>query len=1072
MLRKLGIEPGEAKVFAWGAAALFLMGWADVSVKNVSETLFIKRVGVERLPLVFLANSVLLVVTTYAVGRSAARTDRLRLLPYVLVGLAIALIPLWVLVLKDVTSAYVLLVIASKELPSIALLVFWLALADLLHGRQAKRLFAPLMAGMTLGTILGSFASGPVSRMAGIAGPLPMSAAALALSALMTQPLRRLRSTRLERRPERAVHRLREDEPEKPSDGSVAELRGLWGESRLFRLLFVTAACSGLLGPMLYFQFSYVAHLATQGAGGEAKLMDFYSQFRGWLSFGVLGAQLALTSSLYRRIGIPLAAAISPVIYLLGFLGLSARLSLPAGVGAMAGTKLQDSAVYDPAVRILFNLFPEDIRPRAMALLEGPVKRAGGALGNVVTLAAVGVGSAIWVGWTALPIAVVWLAVALVLWRAYPALLLHASARRSRFGDDFDFSEMLDANTLRGLSGHLLDTDPARRRVAVDLVCEAKPELAAAILAEAARAAPPAVRPALIAALHRVLESFLVSDLSDEDAAAHLEALLDDREGLTDRDRAEVVQAWGRLASGTAGGSGDRSGVLERCLEDPSTAVHLAAAAALRRRGALPDGARGLDAELRDALADGDPVVRRTAREECRAILMRGESGEAWEAWLAELAGLLLCDADRAEAAEALAGVAERHGARAAGVGDLVLRWRGDGDPRVRAAVLRFIGYAGLEEHSGWLVSHVAFDEGEGAERVRAAAREALRALGPRAADAMLVELSFGKRSSRDAILPLVRELDVEHATIRRLYERELDSIRNTLVVLYAAVKEGISPIVLQRLGERLDEGLHTALQLLAAVHDDDRIANLAVPLRCARGRRQHAILLEALESLLSPLEKAQLVPILEDQTAAERGRAAARTLGIPVPSGAALAQSLLEDSDELTRRIAAGTLPAAAAGDAGLAAGADVHDDGSVLNPVERALLLRGVPLFEGLTTRQLMNVADVVAEEVHPPKTVVCREGEYSDCMYIIVTGTVDVTTGNTVLTHLGPNDFFGEIAIFEGATRSANVVTREEAVSLLRLDRDDLMSLMEELPGIAICICQTLSRRVRDLTERVNV
>jgi len=172
MLRKLGIEPGEARVFACGAAALFLLGWADVSVKNVSETLFIKRVGVERLPLVFLANSLLLVATTYLVGGIASRADRLRLLPHALVGLALSLIPLWFFVLEDMKSAFVLLVIASKQLPSIGLLVFWLALADLLHGRQAKRLFAPLMAGMTLGTILGSFASYPLSRMIGIAGLL------------------------------------------------------------------------------------------------------------------------------------------------------------------------------------------------------------------------------------------------------------------------------------------------------------------------------------------------------------------------------------------------------------------------------------------------------------------------------------------------------------------------------------------------------------------------------------------------------------------------------------------------------------------------------------------------------------------------------------------------------------------------------------------------------------------------------------------------------------------------------------------------------------------------------------
>ncbi|MBW2398495.1 MAG: hypothetical protein JRG80_04405 [Deltaproteobacteria bacterium] len=53
MLRKLGIEPGEGRLFFWAAGVLFLLGWADVSVKNASETLFLKGVGVEFLPLGF-----------------------------------------------------------------------------------------------------------------------------------------------------------------------------------------------------------------------------------------------------------------------------------------------------------------------------------------------------------------------------------------------------------------------------------------------------------------------------------------------------------------------------------------------------------------------------------------------------------------------------------------------------------------------------------------------------------------------------------------------------------------------------------------------------------------------------------------------------------------------------------------------------------------------------------------------------------------------------------------------------------------------------------------------------------
>ena len=91
MWRRIGIEPGEGRIFAWGAVTLFLVGWAEVSVKNVSETLFFKRVGVEHLPVVFLVNSFLLVATTLWMARVAARSDRLKLLPLVFLALALML---------------------------------------------------------------------------------------------------------------------------------------------------------------------------------------------------------------------------------------------------------------------------------------------------------------------------------------------------------------------------------------------------------------------------------------------------------------------------------------------------------------------------------------------------------------------------------------------------------------------------------------------------------------------------------------------------------------------------------------------------------------------------------------------------------------------------------------------------------------------------------------------------------------------------------------------------------------------------------------------------------------------
>ncbi|MEE8469010.1 MAG: cyclic nucleotide-binding domain-containing protein, partial [Planctomycetota bacterium] len=109
-------------------------------------------------------------------------------------------------------------------------------------------------------------------------------------------------------------------------------------------------------------------------------------------------------------------------------------------------------------------------------------------------------------------------------------------------------------------------------------------------------------------------------------------------------------------------------------------------------------------------------------------------------------------------------------------------------------------------------------------------------------------------------------------------------------------------------------------------------------------------------------------------------------------------------------------------------------------------------------------------VHEETHPAETRVVREGDYDDCMYLIVEGMVRITKGETILATLGPKDFFGEMAVFEGDTRSATGISETE-VRLLRLDRDDLLYLMEELPTIAIRICQTLSRRVRNTTDRVR-
>ncbi len=1077
MRRWLGIEPGEGRVFVWGTLALGLLGWAEVSLRNVAETLFLKRVGVEHLPGVFLLNDALLLGATFAFVGAAARSDRLRLLPRMIATMGLALLPLWALADTHARTGFVVLLVASKLVPSLALIVFWIAMGDLLHGRQAKRLFAPMTAGATLGTIAGSFASDPLGRALGMGGLLPLTGGILLLAASAALPLRRLRPPLERRRHEALRARSASAAPER--GGATASFMGLWRESDLFKLLVIVALSGGILAPMLYWQFSYLADRATEGAGGEVRLLAFYASFRGWINLGVLGAQLFATSGLFRRIGIPLAAAIPPLVYLVGFASLAGQMSLAVGVGAMAATRLQDKAIYDPALRVLFSLFPEAIRSRASAVIEGPVKRGGGVIGNVVVLNALMISSPVWVGRIALPVALTWLAAALWLWRRYPRLLLRSVAERTQGGEALEHAELLDRATVRAFAKELGSRDATRVRAAVRLVSDAEPGVAAEVLAASLAGATSESRSLLVGALDRVLEARAPELLRSAEAAGSIARALRAPEGIPERDRADLLQAYGRLDA-----CSPEDPLLRAALGDSSPAVRLAALAALERAGGHAPPGLDLEAELFRALEGADPVARRIAREECRWLLLAGPEDARFDARLERVARLLADPDERVDAAAALADVAARRGARAGRVAEAMLETRSDPDPRVRVALLRYVGHAQLVQQASWLVAHLVSPNDAWA----AAAREGLLALGPRCAEVLLRELAFGKRSTQSALVDLVHELDIGRDLLGELYDRELESVRNDLLYVAALGDRPHFAIVRQRLVERIDEQLHAALELLAALRDDDRIAELGAQLRFARGGRRYSILLEALDSLLGPGERERLIPLLEQGDLGLRAALAAEALGRPIPKLEEAIEALLVDPEDLARTLIRGVVQGGgresrpprgeptrgfAPGEAGegqhLAGRAGVGDH-EVVKPVEIALQLRSLPFFEALTTRQLVDLAGVVKEERHGPGDCLAREGGFDDCLYLLVEGVVSVTNRGTFLTELGPGSFFGEVAVFEGGARSATV-TATSRVLALRLERADLMERMEELPGLAIGICQALSRRVRQLTDRLQ-
>ncbi len=1048
VVRLFGIERGEVRITAWSALALFAMSWAAISVANVADTLFLKRVGVDRLPWVFLFNSILLAATTFAVGRLALRYEPRRLLITTLGLLALALLPLWLLVIAEVGSAFVVLALMAKQLDAIALVVFWTAVGSLVSGRQGKRLFTLISAGGTLGAIAGSFASGWLGRTFGIATLLPIASVTMVLAGAAVVPLLRLQRARYHRAARTDLL----------DDDASRRLVPLWRAGALFRVLVLASLLAGILGPILYFEFAYVADQATQGQGGEQRLLDLYALFRGWLNVGVLLIQVVGTPAVFRRLGVPLASALSPLIYLLGLVGLSIQLSLAAGILAVAGANLQDHAVYDPAQRILVTLFPERVRAAVTTLIDGPVKRTGSVIGNIVIITALAFGTPLWVGFAGLPIAAAWLVLALVLWRLYPNLLLQvATARRNDFEDPPPLTELLDGGTVRLLEQSLVSSDPERCRAACEIVVEATPRRAVRALSRAVRVAPIEQRPLLVATLHRVLKHEAAANLVHDESARHLAATLLKPDGLGVLERAHLVQAYGRLIGVVAKG---RPETLRVALDDPHPAVRLAALACFARVGAATTSE--LDAATSSALASSDPDSRRIAREELREDLRRSTAGgTAWEAQLEHLLAHLDEPADRAHTAAALAEIAGVHGARLVRHAPRILVHRLDPHAAVRIAVLRFVGNASVAESARDVVHHLTSDDRDEV----AAAREALRALGSEAVDVLLHTLRFGRFRARQAVLPILIGLPVDGERLGALVDREIDVMRRLIVQAEVLRAGDVSDAVLQRIHERIDESSHTAVLLIAAVQDDDRLARVGRLIGRTHSVRDRALVLEALEALLPPNDRERLLPLLEEGSSTSLARTAAEALGRPFPSFEEAAAEVLAGSDGLSQDLLRGTLAPDVL--ARLTGAVSYERTDPTMTHVDMILLLRRLDLFSGLTTRQLAELARVVAERQVAAGEAIVREGEFDAQMYFIVDGHVRILKEDVPVSALGPGEFFGEIALFDGEQRSASVVA-ESAVHLLRLDRQDLFEVMEEHPAIAVAICQTLSRRIRELLD----
>ncbi|MGZ5295799.1 MAG: cyclic nucleotide-binding domain-containing protein [Actinomycetota bacterium] len=135
-----------------------------------------------------------------------------------------------------------------------------------------------------------------------------------------------------------------------------------------------------------------------------------------------------------------------------------------------------------------------------------------------------------------------------------------------------------------------------------------------------------------------------------------------------------------------------------------------------------------------------------------------------------------------------------------------------------------------------------------------------------------------------------------------------------------------------------------------------------------------------------------------------------------------------------------------------------------------ETAQALSVVPLFAGFTKGDLNRLAEEADVVSFPAGTTIVEEGLLGETMFVVLSGEARVVKGKRRLGTVRPGGFFGEVALLDGAPRSASVVA-ETPVVAIRLFRRTLVRMLEAEPQLALKILDALVRRVRDLTRSLD-
>lgn len=139
------------------------------------------------------------------------------------------------------------------------------------------------------------------------------------------------------------------------------------------------------------------------------------------------------------------------------------------------------------------------------------------------------------------------------------------------------------------------------------------------------------------------------------------------------------------------------------------------------------------------------------------------------------------------------------------------------------------------------------------------------------------------------------------------------------------------------------------------------------------------------------------------------------------------------------------------------------------------KLLVLRKHPIFADLDPEALDQLCRYAKHTTVKRGSTIAAKGDPGNSLFAVITGTVKISSSspdgrNAILNLIGPGEIFGEIAVLDGAPRSADA-TANTNCELYIIDRRDFLPFVKSQPALAMKFIELLCARLRWTSQQVE-